>query len=350
MEFFPKGSSTRYGYLGIPNANTNDINLINEYTGGAIEFGTNSQKRMYIGPSGKIGIGTSSPTTMLHIENSNVIGTDDPSSNSVPSVYIYNNNNNSSTAHSILGIRTNGNGSGNPYMSLDINGVKGYSIGMDNADGEKLKFFSNWNFNVSQTPVITMTTDDKVGIGTSSPNHKLEINSSDTTSLKITSSVDDNNGMVILNANTGNNWNNNWHEFMVFQKQGNSIGGIRGDNNGAGVAYLTTSDYRLKTDFKNFNGIDLINKLRVYDYAWKENGTRMYGFKAHEIQEVIPYMSSGSKDSVDAKGNPVYQMVDYSKLTPVLAKALQEQQQIIQEQQLRIEKLEKMILEILEKK
>jgi hypothetical protein len=47
---------------------------------------------------------------------------------------------------------------------------------------------------------------------------------------------------------------------------------------------------------------------------------------AHELQAVIPYMVTGNKDAVDATGNILPQAVDYSKLTPILVKAIQEQE------------------------
>lgn len=349
MEFYPKGAATRYAYLGIPSAVSNDLFLYNQHASGAVEFGTNNLKRMQITSEGKVGIGSITPTTMLHIENTNSIGSGSPADNVVPSVYLYNSNASSSTAHAMMLIRTNNEFSGNPFLSMDITNRNGYSMGIDNADADKFKFFSNWNFNTAASPAMTMTLSNYVGIGTSTPGHKLEISSEEATSLKVTSTSNDNNGMVILNANTPDNWGSNYHEFIYFQKQGSSIGAIKGDNSGAGVAYSTTSDYRLKTDYKNFNGLELINKLKVYDYAWKANDTRMFGFKAHEIQEVIPYLVSGTKDAIDSKGEPIYQMVDYSKLTPVLAKAIQEQQEVIVNQQQRIEKLEKMVEELLKK-
>jgi len=48
------------------------------------------------------------------------------------------------------------------------------------------------------------------------------------------------------------------------------------------VAYNTLSDYRLKQDLKNFNGIDLVNSIKVYDFEWIEDKKRMYGLIAHE--------------------------------------------------------------------
>ena len=44
----------------------------------------------------------------------------------------------------------------------------------------------------------------------------------------------------------------------------------------------------------------------------------MYGVLAHELQEILPYAVTGEKDGKEMQG------VDYSKLVPVLVKAIQE--------------------------
>jgi hypothetical protein len=84
------------------------------------------------------------------------------------------------------------------------------------------------------------------------------------------------------------------------------------------TSYNTTSDYRLKQDFKSFNGLDLVSKIKVYDYAWKSDKSRMKGVIAHELQEVLPYAVTGEKDAEQM------QQVDYSKLVPILVQAIQE--------------------------
>ena len=66
----------------------------------------------------------------------------------------------------------------------------------------------------------------------------------------------------------------------------------------------------------------------------------MEGVLAHELQEVIPYAVGGVKDGVDEDGKIIIQGVDYSKLVPVLTKAIQEQQAIITSLQDRLDKLE----------
>jgi hypothetical protein len=88
--------------------------------------------------------------------------------------------------------------------------------------------------------------------------------------------------------------------------------------NTTSTAYNTSSDYRLKQDLKDFNGLDLVSKLKAYDYEWKVDKTRSYGVIAHELQSVINYAVTGVKDGKEMQG------VDYSKIVPVLIKAIQE--------------------------
>lgn len=90
------------------------------------------------------------------------------------------------------------------------------------------------------------------------------------------------------------------------------------------TTYGTTSDYRLKQDFQDFKGQELLDQIKVYDYEWKNEKTRSYGVMAHELQEVLPYAVIGEKDAVDKEGNIEPQNVDYSKLVPILIKSIQE--------------------------
>lgn len=123
---------------------------------------------------------------------------------------------------------------------------------------------------------------------------------------------------------------------------GSEIGSVI-QNGGSSVAFNTSSDYRLKEDFKTYNGLELVNKIKTYDFAWKSDSTRMYGVKAHELQAVLPYMVSGEKDAVDKDGKMITQSVDYSKLTPILVKA-------IQEQDVKMKLLEQELMKVIEEK
>ena len=91
----------------------------------------------------------------------------------------------------------------------------------------------------------------------------------------------------------------------------------------------SVSDHRLKEDAQDFSGLALLNRLKVYDYAWKASGTREYGVMAHELQSELPYLVSGKKDEIDKNGQPQIQRVNYAKLVPILLRAIQEQQEMI---------------------
>jgi hypothetical protein len=99
-----------------------------------------------------------------------------------------------------------------------------------------------------------------------------------------------------------------------------SIGSITRITTTNAVAYNTTSDYRLKEDLQQIKGLEKLSAIKVYDFKWKDNDYRMDGVIAHELQQVIPYAVHGVKDGKEM------QQVDYSKIVPVLIKAIQEQQ------------------------
>ena len=84
------------------------------------------------------------------------------------------------------------------------------------------------------------------------------------------------------------------------------------------TAFNTSSDYRLKEDSKDFNGLEMICNIPVYDYKWKADESRAFGVMAHELQEVLPQAVTSKKDGKEM------QAVDYSKIVPLLIKSIQE--------------------------
>jgi hypothetical protein len=106
----------------------------------------------------------------------------------------------------------------------------------------------------------------------------------------------------------------NYHRFIY---SGAVIGSITQSGVSA-VLYNTTSDYRLKEDLQEVKGLEKIQAIKVYNYKWKAEESRMDGVLAHELAEVLPYAVHGEKDGEQMQG------VDYSKLVPVLVKAIQE--------------------------
>ena len=115
------------------------------------------------------------------------------------------------------------------------------------------------------------------------------------------------------------------------------------------------SDARLKKNVQTLNGaLDKVLKLRGVTYYWKnreEMGAdsayartdtkKHIGVIAQEIEKVLPELVN-----TDDNG---YKSVEYANITPLLIEAIKEQQGIIESQQQRIEKLEKLVEELLKK-
>ena len=124
---------------------------------------------------------------------------------------------------------------------------------------------------------------------------------------------------------------------LIQQQEEEELMRLLADENAFKLLTGSASDYRLKEDAQEFSGLELVNRIQVYDYAWKADGNREYGVMAHELQTELPYLVTGSKDEVDENGQPRIQRVNYAKLVPVLLRAIQEQQEMISELRLQIE-------------
>jgi hypothetical protein len=96
----------------------------------------------------------------------------------------------------------------------------------------------------------------------------------------------------------------------------------------SGTSYNTVSDYRLKENVTPLeNGLDRLMQLKPSKFNWIETGNESEGFIAHELQEYFPDAVTGEKDAMySSTGNIKPQSVDYGRITPLLVKALQEQQ------------------------
>lgn len=85
----------------------------------------------------------------------------------------------------------------------------------------------------------------------------------------------------------------------AFQVNGAIVGSI--STNGTATAYNTASDYRLKMDLRRVEDpVDRLMQIKVWNFAWKADGSRTDGFLAHEIGEVVPGAASGVKDGMRA--------------------------------------------------
>ena len=117
---------------------------------------------------------------------------------------------------------------------------------------------------------------------------------------------------------------------ISFLYSGSGKGSITTD--GSNVAYNTSSDARLKNVLGDAKGLDIVNQLNPVNFEWKETGDIQDGLIAQEVEPLIPEAVSLNEET------DFYEM-DYSKLVTPLIKAVQEQQEQIEELKQQINEL-----------
>ena len=112
--------------------------------------------------------------------------------------------------------------------------------------------------------------------------------------------------------------------------------------NAYGTQFNTSSDYRLKENAVILtDGIQRVKQLQPkrFNFIGFADQT-LDGFLAHEVSDIVPEAVTGEKDAVDENNDPVHQVIDQSKIVPLLTAALKEAISKIEDLETRIQILE----------
>ena len=364
-----KGTIQFIGSNFVTTARRNNLEIINSTTGD-LAMGTGDARTFFIKNGGNVGIGTSSPGAKLDVTGAvrsstyceAYDGTRDIYLNSaadfglgaLPAIQVASNHGLQFATNNSLKmiIQSGGNvgiGNNTPSYILDVANGSSPSIRVRNAalggtatllletannfSGTCQAFIKCLGSVGNGTSILTFGTAGSSGDATATERMRIRGNGSITLnnndfgtnyqfSFKAASGGIDNFGALSVAANGDNiiNFFNGASSYVASISIGASL-----------VTYGVGSDYRLKEDFKDFNGLEKLQAIKVYDFKYKRDGDRMEGVIAHELQEVIPYAVTGFKDEMNQDGTEKIQNVDYSKIVPVLIKAIQEQQAQIEE-------------------
>lgn len=159
---------------------------------------------------------------------------------------------------------------------------------------------------------------------------QLEVNS--TTTLKGTVSIE--NTTNAISAETG----------ALTVAGGIGVGGaIYSGSSCTAVFFNATSDKRAKENIRpaNYSALDLIKKLPVYIYNYKNSNETVTGILAQDLLEVQP-KELNLVSNINATGeNNDYMSIKNDKLMFVLMKAIQEQQEQIEQLKSEIDNIKK---------
>ena len=286
---------------------------------------TNNAERARILSGGNFGIGTTAAAAKFHVANdeanAGVARIDNPNSAGFAGIYFYE----AAEIHGWIGHVNSTSGFAEPET---------FQLG---ASGMDLVFSSSAED--AYLEHMRIDTGGWIGIGTVTPGYRLEVVDSFASDYAARFYNQGNNasryGIAVqagLNDGTGN------IDFVdTYDGDGTYIGSLR--SNSGTMVLFTTSDKRLKYDIKSTkqSGLSIVNSLRLVDYKWKKNNEQVqFGFIAQEVQEVYPEMVAPRKDGESLGIMP-------GKLVPVLVKAVQEQQALLDQYAKELKTLKKKV-------
>jgi hypothetical protein len=303
---------------------------------------------MRINSSGNLGIGTSSPDGILHLDggtNTKLVLEKDGSGYA------------SLTFHN--------DGASTSYIQLDG------SENMVHYGGSGV----NQIFYSGGSERMRITDAGRVGIGESSPDNTLHVNSTSSTVTKFERDSGSNGSLtigfpstrtnleasgdmrltatrVLINKSSPGSLTN---AEVIVDHDGSSTYGIRlnssstsgtqyhqsfdrgesqagyiTSNSATTIAFNNASDERLKENIQNSgSAIQDIKDIKVRQFDWKDgiDTHRDFGFVAQELVNIVPEAVSQGTDELNDNGKPIRSWgVDYSHIVPRLVKVCQEQQ------------------------
>ncbi|MGB0141600.1 MAG: tail fiber domain-containing protein [Luminiphilus sp.] len=325
-----------------------------------IQFSTNGAERLRIDSSGRVGIGQSSMSSMLHVrpssDTNSQITIEHPSGGNSYGGFVR------SLSGTNQGLAFGGyfNGISTERMILESSGnlviggspaasdarltlmhtdpalffhdtSAGQQDGAIQVSNGTMKFLNGANTNnvsgLSERMRLTNTGDLLVSTTNLSPH-------TDGSGIALRESagilVGVSGGHAIIAARHSSDG-----ECIRLQRDNTDVGSI--DVTSSGTTYTTTSDRRLKTDIQPIeHATDMLMAMNPVTHRWKADpdADAVVGFIAQEMQEIVPEAVSG-----DPEGEEMMSM-DYGRITPVLVAALQDAHKKIEALEERLAELE----------
>jgi hypothetical protein len=353
--------------LLLSNDTVNEVNYINgiyyttDNSGYGIAFGKivsgTKTKQLVIRDSGNVGIGTNSPARKLEVSQTgdafiNIRGSYSNNSGIIfsdidlngDSCAIRNDREDNALWFSTNGINNErmritsggnvGIGTDSPTTKLDVNGgvkvLNGNTLTLlnpANTNGSNIRSVTEGDFRVTTggtTDALTISNLGNIGL-----NGKTSITKTHADYTLTVQNVDSAGYGIFIRAGGTNPLIDgyDYNASAIFRVSGTGV--IFAQN----TSVQSISDVRTKENIVNStDGLDIINSLRPVRFDFKDgfgsNKKNQLGFIAQEVEEIFPDVVD---EWIDYNNNStVYKTVGPAGLIPVLVKAIQEQQELIQ--------------------
>ncbi len=274
----------------------------------------------------KVGIGTTVPSSKLSVAGDSTILASATS----------NSNTGFATQGLLLYSSSPNSGYYSPSLSFDVGGGGGKaSIGTvrEVGAGGNLLFFVDTTGGVS-TERLRISSSGKIGVGTTAPTAKLDVNgdvniagyatASASLAVGYTNSLPGP-GHAIFQNSVGIGTTNPGYLLQV----GEAGDGTEARANG----WNALSDIRFKDNVSSLgNALDKILKLNPISFDWKSTGKSSLGFAAQEVANIFPEVVSTDKNGILS--------LNYDALTAPIVGAIKEQQDQLSNFQLSISNLQ----------
>ena len=253
-----------------------------------------------------------------------------------------------------------GIGTTNPGSKLQVAGeirvadgnkaTPSYSFTNDPDTGMFSDLANTLRFGTGANTRMTIEPSGEVGINTTGPSAALHLRALTTNGVPFKLEGDSNTTVEQMLIITSKAFNSSDAWYNLVAQAGDGSGGATntciierdGDLRNKNNSYGQISDSRLKENITDATPkLDDVMKVKVKNFNFIGEDLKQIGVVAQELEEVFPGLVKEDKQpDVNGEEGGIYKSVKYSVLVPILLKAMQEQQDQIEDLKTRITQLE----------
>ena len=366
--------------LGGGNAGLEYSADVNNVASGYHRWDISNSEKMRLIENGNLGIGTTSPGTALHVVSGGigVQGTSGSAALTAPGIWmggdgtsalIYGREGSTwkptylDSSALYINAQSGGNvgiGTTSPGSKLQVAGeirvadgnkaTPSYSFTNDPDTGMFSDLANTLRFGTGANTRMTIEPSGEVGINTTGPSAALHLRALTTNGVPFKLEGDSNTTVEQMLIITSKAFNSSDAWYNLVAQAGDGSGGATntciierdGDLRNKNNSYGQISDSRLKENITDATPkLDDVMKVKVKNFNFIGEDLKQIGVVAQELEEVFPGLVKEDKQpDVNGEEGGIYKSVKYSVLVPILLKAMQEQQDQIEDLKTRITQLE----------